>query len=328
MIHVNRKEDLLKIFSVKLRTLLSKTVLDFDRLQEIRLRVDSPLLVRYNNKEYVIDNNGRLTKSMEDAFMITKAEVKETMEYISNYSLYAFEEELKQGFITIAGGHRIGIAGKVILEEGKIKSMKYISFINIRLSHQVKGCADLVLPYILRDNSIYHTLIISPPGCGKTTLLRDIIRQLSDGGSDSIDEKDGYNREGLQVGVVDERSEIAACYMGTPQNDLGIRTDVLDCCPKARGMMLLIRSMSPSVLAVDEIGLGEDIEAIHYAMGCGIKMIATVLGGTIDEVRDKPLLGELIKKHVFERYIILNNRDSIGKVTEIYDERGSRLYYA
>lgn len=328
MIHVNRKEDLLKIFSVKLRTLLSKTVLDFDRLQEIRLRVDSPLLVRYNNKEYVIDNNGRLTKSMEDAFMITKAEVKETMEYISNYSLYAFEEELKQGFITIAGGHRIGIAGKVILEEGKIKSMKYISFINIRLSHQVKGCADLVMPYILRDNSIYHTLIISPPGCGKTTLLRDIIRQLSDGGSDSIDGKDGYYREGLQVGVVDERSEIAACYMGTPQNDLGIRTDVLDCCPKARGMMLLIRSMSPSVLAVDEIGLGEDIEAIHYAMGCGIKMIATVHGGTIDEVRDKPLLGELIKKHVFERYIILNNRDSIGKVTEIYDERGSRLYYA
>jgi len=325
VIRVNRKDDLLKIFSVKLRTLLSKTVLDFDRLQEIRLRVDSPLLVRYNNKEYVIDNNARLTKSMEDAFMITKAEVKETMEYISNYSLYAFEEELKQGFITIAGGHRIGIAGKVILEEGKIKSMKYISFINIRLSHQVKGCADLVLPYILRDNSIYHTLIISPPGCGKTTLLRDVIRQLSDGEQDT---NCGRFREGLQVGVVDERSEIAACYMGTPQNDLGIRTDVLDCCPKARGMMLLIRSMSPSVLAVDEIGLGEDIEAIHYAMGCGIKMIATVHGGTIDEVRDKPLLGELIKKHVFERYIILNNRDSIGKVTEIYDERGSKLYYA
>lgn len=325
VIHVNRKDDLLKIFSVKLRTLLSKTVLDFDRLQEIRLRVDSPLLVRYNNKEYVIDNNARLTKSMDDAFIITKAEVKETMEYISNYSLYAFEEELKQGFITIAGGHRIGIAGKVILEEGKIKSMKYISFINIRLSHQVKGCADLVMPYILREDNIYHTLIISPPGCGKTTLLRDIIRQLSDGEQDV---KDGFYREGLQVGVVDERSEIAACYMGTPQNDLGIRTDVLDCCPKAKGMMLLIRSMSPSVLAVDEIGLGEDIEAIHYAMGCGIKMIATVHGGTIEEVRDKPLLGELIKKHVFERYIILNNRDSIGKVTEIYDERGSRLYYA
>ncbi|ABX42885.1 stage III sporulation protein AA [Lachnoclostridium phytofermentans] len=322
---MNRKDDLLKIFSVKLRTLLSKTVLDFNRLQEIRLRVDSPLLVRYNNKEYMIDNNASLTKSLEDAFMITKAEVKETMEYISNYSLYAFEEELKQGFITIAGGHRIGIAGKVILEEGKIKSMKYISFINIRLSHQVKGCANLVMPYILRDNSIYHTLIISPPGCGKTTLLRDVIRQLSDGEQDT---KGGSYREGIPVGVVDERSEIAACYMGTPQNDLGIRTDVLDCCPKAKGMMLLIRSMSPSVLAVDEIGLGEDIEAIHYAMGCGIKMIATVHGGTIDEVRDKPLLGELIKKHVFERYIILNNRDSIGKVTEIYDERGSKLYYA
>ncbi|MDD5937022.1 MAG: stage III sporulation protein AA, partial [Clostridiales bacterium] len=216
-----------------------------------------------------------------------------------------------------------GIAGKVVLEEGKIKSMKYISFINIRLSHQVKGCADSILPYVVRNNSIYHTLIISPPGCGKTTLLRDLIRQLSNG---EKERESGKARPGMQIGVVDERSEIAACYMGIPQNELGIRTDVLDCCPKAKGMMLLIRSMSPAIIAVDEIGLAEDIEAIHYAMGCGCKMIATVHGGTIDEVKEKPMLGDLIKKHVFERYIILSNQERVGKVTEIYDERGSRLY--
>ena len=282
------------------------------------------MLVRYDNKEWFVSEQSAFTSNRADAYVITKAEIKETMEFISNYSLYAFEEELKQGFITIIGGHRIGIAGKIILEDGKIKSMKYISFINIRLSHQVKGCADIVLPYIVRNDSIYHTLIISPPGCGKTTLLRDLIRQLSDG-EEAGDSK--QKRQGLQVGVVDERSEIAACYMGIPQNELGIRTDVLDCCPKAKGMMLLIRSMSPQVIAVDEIGLGEDIEAIHYAMGCGCKMIATVHGGTIDEVKEKPMLCDLIKKHVFERYIILSNQERVGKVTEIYDERGSRLYF-
>lgn len=320
---MNRKDDLLKIFSMRLRTLLAQTVLDYELLQEIRLRVDAPLMVRYQNSEYFISNSSKLTKSNVDAFLITKAEIKETMEYISNYSLYAFEEEVKQGFITIMGGHRIGIAGKVIIDEGKIKSMKYISFINIRLSHQVKGCANRVLPYLVKDNSIFHTLIISPPGCGKTTLLRDMIRQLSDGVS-----LNGTKMQGLQIGVVDERSEIAACYMGIPQNELGIRTDVLDCCPKAKGMMLLIRSMSPQVLAVDEIGVGEDISAIHYAMGCGLKMIATVHGGSIDEVREKPLLGDLIKKRVFERYVILSNAKEVGKVEEIYDERGSRLFLA
>lgn len=322
---VSKKEELLKIFSIRLRTLLSKVVFNFDLLQEIRLRADAPLIVRYDNKEYFISEQSTFTKKLSESYIITKAEIKETMEFISNYSLYAFEEELKQGFITIVGGHRVGIAGKVILEEGRIKSMKYISFINIRLSHQVKGCADSVLPYVVReDGSIYHTLIISPPGCGKTTLLRDLIRQLSNGEEVTLNT---HYRPGMQIGVVDERSEIAACYMGIPQNELGIRTDVLDCCPKAKGMMLLIRSMAPQVIAVDEIGLGEDIEAIHYAIGCGCKMIATVHGGTIDEVREKPMLGDLIKKHVFERYIILSSQEQIGKVTEIYDERGSRLFY-
>lgn len=315
------KEELLKIFSVKLRTLFSGLSFDYEKLQEIRLRVNAPLLVCYDNKEFFVNQKNGLTTQETGAFMITGAELKETMEYISNYSLYAFEEEVRQGFLTVAGGHRIGIAGKVIMEEGRIKSMKHISFIHIRLAHQKKGCANHVLPFVLNQEELAHTLIISPPGCGKTTLLRDMIRQLSNGVVFC-----GKRYEGMQVAVVDERSEIGACYMGRPQNDLGIRTDVLDCCPKAQGMMLMIRSMTPQVIAVDEIGLAEDVEAIHYAANCGCRLLATVHGRNMDEVKGKPFLGDLVKYKLFERYIILSNRDYVGRVEEIFDERGSLLY--
>lgn len=315
---MNKKDELLKIFSIKLRTILSKINLDYDLLQEIRLRVNAPLLVIYDNNEFFITSESELSKGEADAYIITKNEIRETMEYISNYSLYAFEEELKQGFITITGGHRVGIIGKAVLEENKLKSMKHISFINIRLSHQVKGCADKVIPYITGDkgDDCYHTLIISPPRCGKTTLLRDVIRQLSNG-----DEK----RPGITVGVVDERSEIGACYMGIPQNELGIRTDVLDCCPKAKGMLMLIRSMSPRVIAVDEVGSVEDINAIEYVMNCGCKLIATVHGNSIEDIKNKPILGKLVEERLFERYVLLNNHDGVGHLEEIYDEKGKQI---
>lgn len=316
---MNTKDELLKIFSLKLRNILGKLTLDYGRLQEIRLRMNAPLLIIYENKEVFISEDARFTDSPGDAVMITKNEIKETMEYISNYSLYAFEEEIKQGFITINGGHRIGIAGKIIIEDDLIKGMKHISFINIRLAHQIKGCGDPVLPYIINRQSggIYHTLIISPPRCGKTTLLRDLIRQLSNGSS---------LLPGISIGVVDERSEIGACYMGTPQNDLGIRTDILDCCPKAKGMLMLIRSMSPQVIAVDEIGSKEELDAINYVIGCGCKLIATVHGSSIEDIRNKPTLSELVKKRLFERYVILSNRAAIGHLEEIYDTDGKKLY--
>lgn len=315
------KDELLKIFSVKLRTIFGKARIDFQKLQEIRLRMNAPLLLIYENQEYFLTEEARIVQNPLQAVIITKNEIRETMEYISNYSLYAFEDEIKQGFITINGGHRIGIAGKTIIEDDTIKGMKHISFINIRLAHQVKGCADSVIPYMLNDkyNGIYHTLIISPPRCGKTTLLRDIIRQLSDGKT---------NFPGMSIGVVDERSEIGACYMGTPQNELGMRTDILDCCPKAKGMMMLIRSMSPQVIAVDEIGSKEDLEAIDYVIGCGCKLIATVHGSSIDDVKSKPVLGELVQKKLFERYIILSNIAGIGHLDTIYDTIGNQLYSA
>ncbi len=283
--------------------------------------MNAPLLVIYGNREYFITEDAQMVNNPSQAVLITKNEIRETMEYISNYSLYAFEEEIRQGFITINGGHRIGIAGKTIIEDDIIKGMKHISFINIRLAHQVKGCADVVLPYLINEkaNGIYHTLIISPPRCGKTTMLRDVIRQLSNGST---------NLGGMSVGVVDERSEIGACYMGTPQNELGIRTDILDCCPKAKGMMMLIRSMSPQIIAVDEIGSREDLEAIDYVIGCGCKLIATVHGSSIEDIKNKPTLCELVHKKLFERYVILSNVTGVGHLEEIYDSAGKRIYSA
>ena len=316
---MNTKEELLKILSLKLRNILGKLILDFELLQEIRLRMNAPLLIVYANKECFVTEDATIVDNPKKAVFISKNEIRETMEYISNYSLYAFEDEIRQGFITINGGHRIGLAGKVIMEEDSVKGMKHISFINIRLAHQVKGCADPVIPYLINKqvNGIYHTLIISPPRCGKTTLLRDIIRQLSDG---------SRYLEGISVGVVDERSEIGACYMGTPQNELGIRTDVLDCCPKAKGMLMLIRSMSPRVIAVDELGSKDELDAIDYVIGCGCKLIATVHGSSIEDIQNKPTLGELVKKRLFDRYIILSNLKGIGHLEEIYDADGKRLY--
>ncbi len=313
------KDELLKIFSLKLRTILGKLQIDFDALQEIRLRINCPLMINYENMEYFVSENASLVSNPSMGIVITKNEIKETMEYISNYSLYAFEEEIRQGFITINGGHRIGITGKTIIQDDAIRGMKHISYINIRLAHQVKGCADIVMPYLINKNpqGIYHTLIISPPRCGKTTLLRDIIRQISDGSS---------YLNGMNVGVVDERSEIGACYMGVPQNELGMRTDILDCCPKAKGMMMLIRSMSPQVIAVDEIGSREDLEAIDHVISCGCKLIATVHGSSIEDVKSKPVLGELLQKRLFERYVILNNIRKIGHLEEIYDSAGNRIY--
>lgn len=314
---MEKRDEILQIFPARLRRIITCVQIDFEKLQEIRLRVNGPLLAVYGNQEYFLTRNGTLSLDSRQAYIVSQNEMKETMEYIGNYSLYAFEDEIRQGFITIQGGHRVGIAGKTVMEAEKVKNIKHISFINIRLSHQIKGCANKVIPYITSKDAIYHTLIISPPRCGKTTLLRDIIRQLSDG---------DRMRCGVTVGVVDERSEIGACYMGVPQNDLGIRTDVLDCCPKADGMLMLIRSMSPEVIAVDEIGQREDLDAIEYVINCGCRLMATVHGSCIDDIKLKPILGRMVKEKMFDRYIVLDNHGSIGNVKEIYDDRGTLLY--
>lgn len=306
-----REEQILHVLPRGVRGMLEGKGLDYGGLQEIRLRVGRPLILVYRGCEMLLQNQ------RDRPYVVTEEEIREMLEYVSNYSLYAYEQEMKQGFITIEGGHRVGMAGQVIVENGRVKNLKYISSVNVRMSHEVPGCADQIFPYVVKDGQLCHTLLVSPPRCGKTTLLRDMIWQISDGNSWI---------KGKTVGVVDERSEIGGCYRGVAQNHLGKRTDILDGCPKVEGMMMLIRSMGPEVIAVDEIGSPEDVHAIEYAMHCGCRILATVHAGSIEELKRKPLFQQMVKRGSFERYVLLGNQKKTGQVEGIYDERGSLLY--
>lgn len=303
-----RVESILKILPVKLRDKILSEKLDFRRLQEIRLRAGQPLWLRYDGQER------KIWRAASDR--ITLDEIHETVQYAADYSLYAYEQEMRQGYLTIEGGHRVGMAGQVILDGGQIRNLRYVSSVNIRIAHEIPGCADKVLPFLIRDGDVLNTLIIAPPGCGKTTLLRDVIRQISSG-TEFL--------EGRNVGVVDERSEIGGSYMGVMQNDLGSRTDLLDACPKAEGMMMLVRSMGPQVIAVDEIGSMEEVQILKYAMCCGCRMIATVHGASLQEIRGKPMFQDFFTQKLFQRYLVLKHVKQPGLVEEIYDEQGERV---
>ena len=179
-----KREEILKIFPRELRTILGQVPVDFRDVQEIRLRTGMPLMMICGNREYLVTRDGSLrqdTGNMDREMFLaaTQAQMKETVEYMGSFSLYAAEEELRQGFLTIQGGHRIGVAGRTLVQGQDIRLMKFISFINIRVAHQVPGCADGVMDF-LYDGKFLNTLVISPPRCGKTTLLRDMIRQVSD----------------------------------------------------------------------------------------------------------------------------------------------------
>jgi stage III sporulation protein AA len=250
---------------------------------------------------------------MDQSFILTQYEIIRTLELMSENSIYAYQDEIKCGFITLRGGHRIGITGKAVMEGSSIRNIKDISALNIRVSREVPGCAEKLMRYVTnRGNQVFNTLIISPPQCGKTTMLRDMARLLSDGMQEPC-------FDGIKVGIIDERSEIAACYRGVPQNCVGMRTDVLDSCPKRIGIDIMLRSMSPKVIITDEIGNQGDKDAIMRVVNAGVKIITSAHGYNISEMQSRQEVISLIEGKVFERYIVLSNSKGPGTVEEVVD---------
>jgi len=291
-----------------------------DKLEEIRFRQGRPLVLGLSDSDVFITAEGRPTHEAGEAYRVTLVDMERLIQLISNSSFYAIEEELKNGFITLPGGHRVGLTGKALLDGGKVRTLKYLSSCNIRISRAITGVAAKLLPHLLensRGGGFLHTILVSPPCCGKTTMLRDIIRQLSNGVPE-------LGLAGLTLGVVDERSEIAGCYKGVPQLDVGIRTDVLDGCPKAEGMMMLLRSMNPQVIAVDEIGRGEDVGALEEVLNAGVKVLATAHGKNLAELAERPALGRIIRLKMIERFVILGRSRGVGTVEEIIDGKTMR----
>ena len=303
-----KTQNILSLFPDELRDFFRKVSLRQEKIQEIRLRTGCPVYVIEEGQERFLDKWGEYTSLPEKAKVLTSEDLKRIVNHICNYSLYAYEDEIRQGFLTVRGGHRVGITGQAVLSrEDEVRSIKYINSLNIRISHEIKGAANEVLQYIYEKGKMHNTLIISPPGCGKTTLLRDLIRQVSNGNQ--------YG-QGISVGMVDERSEIAACFQGCPQNDVGIRTDVLDSCPKARGMMLLIRTMSPGVVAIDELGAEEEWKAVLYASYCGIALLATMHGAGLEDYCFRQKQGGF--DILFTRCIVLRRKNNQCIVEKIY----------
>lgn len=304
------KDEILSYLPVNIQRLLLRVEAnEYRELEEIRLRSGQPLLLRLGEREMAINREGRLTPVLQQGYRVECEDIWRTIASISDNSLYAFEEDIRRGFITIPGGHRVGLAGQVVLKGNRIQMIKDFGSVCFRVAREVIGCADPIIPTLFSGSKgrLQNTLIISPPRCGKTTLLRDVARLVSRGGS----------RPGLNVAVVDERSEIAGCYKGIPQLDVGPRSDILDGCPKDLGMMMAIRALSPQVVVTDEIGREGDAGAIMECIHAGVSIICTAHAGALEEVRQRPILRSLMADGVFQLLIVLSRRHGPGNIEQV-----------
>lgn len=285
-------EEIFRYFPVNISNILRQTIFNNPHIekdvQEIRIRVQKPIILKLGQADIVIE------------YIVNQSEIMQILERMCENSIYAYKSQICEGFLTVQGGHRIGITGSAVIENMKVVNIKYVTSLNFRIARQVINCSNKILPEIIdvRNNTIFNTIIASPPGKGKTTMLRDVIRKISNG----IDE---MKFKGKTCGVVDERGEIAAMYRGIPQNDVGIRTDVIENISKAQGMKILIRSMAPEIIACDEIGSKEDVEAIKEMMISGVKGIFTMHSKNLEDVKKNKQVNELIENKLIEKIIFI-----------------------
>ena len=284
---------------IAITNLLSTNTIETQSIEEIRLRTNKKIVIKYGQEIIFIE------------YIVTQEDILETFEKICENSIYSYKKQICEGFITIKGGNRVGITGSAVMENEKIVNIDYISSLNFRISREKYGCSKEILKYILdiENKTIFNTLIVSPPGGGKTTILKDLIRNISTG----IPE---FNFNAKTCGVVDERGEISAMYRGIAQNDLGDLTDVIENIPKSLGMKMVIRSMAPSIIFCDEIGSKEDVEAICYAVCSGVKGVFTAHANTMEELKNNVEINKLLDNHFIQRVIILDSNQK-GKIKEI-----------
>lgn len=284
-----------------LPTQLAKLILEHNiqKLEEIRIRANKPVILKLGQVEIVLN------------YTITTNEIIGILQNICNNSIYTYQNQICNGFITLPGGNRVGIAGNVVIKDGQVSNISYIYSLNFRISHQINGASDNVLKYVLdtENNTIFNTLIVSPPGAGKTTMIRDLAKRISNG----INE---INFRGLDVSIIDERGEIAAMTKGITFNDVGIRTDVLDNVPKSIGIRMAVRSMAPKVIIADEIGNKDDVNIINYAICSGVKCIFTAHGSNMEDLLKNNEINKIINLQLFSKIIFLDEKQK-GKIKNV-----------
>ncbi|MDD4110143.1 MAG: stage III sporulation protein AA [Clostridia bacterium] len=286
--------------------------INYSQLNEIRLRVEKPIIVYLGGQAYFLSENG-ITNNIGSSIICKKEDIESIVFRSSECSIYAVNEQIKKGFLTISGGIRIGLSGTAVCENYEVKTIKNFNSLVIRIPHKVKNCSLMAFKYILEDNRLHNTLIISPPGAGKTTFLRDFISQLS------------QRNICFNVLVLDERGELAAINESGESILESNFTDILSFISKADGFLLGIRALNPNLIVCDEIGAEEDVKAIEYACSCGVSVIASVHAGSIAELKQKPNFNTLLSKKLFDRYVVLSSREGPGTCEGIFDSNFTRL---
>ncbi len=302
--------EILNYMPEHMKRILTKTFsMAEDTIQEIRIRNSLPLIVGTQKGSFAVLPDGRISPAVGGAYIVDNTDIQRIFRAVCENSIYAFSDDIRQGFVTIKGGHRVGISGRVCMNEGRIETFREISSINIRIAREIVGAANSIVDKILLPDKIKNTLIVAPPMGGKTTVLRDLTRQISN--------------NGVKCSIIDERGEIASIFHGVPQNNVGVQTDIIENIPKAQGMMMLLRTMSPQLIITDEIATEEDSKALIHCFGTGVAVVASTHGESADEVMRREFIKPLLGGMGFKQIIVLTkdgkglNTNILGKITEI-----------